>query len=593
MKLATLLGVTLAGSLLVPTLALAAWSSDPVTVQGTTDRCPRVAVASDAAGGAIVVWQQDDAANAAVHRLLARRLLANGDLDPAWPVDGAVVSTGTLDRGQLGAVGDESGGAYVWWTEGASIYVTRLAAGGEVAAAWPVRGRAIGSLGFETNSLYTRRPDFRADGQGGLWAGWLAGTVPMTGGRLIHLGPNNTGAGGWPNAARGYAPSDPSMLGLQTIDFTYGPTADGGAWIAWGDSYLDEAGFHEGSWRLSRVTAGGGYAPGWDDVGLVQAPLHAEWMGSGPAPSPFYAADQAAIAPDGTDGAYFLRTDFNDAGYGIEMRRVLFHLAADGSPVAGWPAAGIAPNGQEWTGAGDGGPDYSVGLRFHPVLGLLAIQPQFATHGNALGVFHVGADQSRSGVASVGIDTQPGGYALSTSAAGDVFLSSFCPDGPYGPYSPNAYLRVDQTLGNGAKGPGFTEFHPEIAWHWYDGMGLAAVGNGSAIFAWSQSNQLHGVFARKLGPNGVITGAPIAAGFGAAMRLHFAPGRGVVARFGATADGRVRLVDVSGRVRATADVSGASEVTLAGTDALAPGVYFATHQRADGQGECARVVVMR
>ncbi len=594
MKLATLLGVTLAGSLLAPTLALAAWSSDPVTVQGTTDLCPRVAVASDAGGGAIVVWQQNDALNPATHRLLARHLLANGDLDPAWPVDGVVVSTGTLDRGQLGAVADDTGGAYVWWTEGASIYVTRLAPGGAVAANWPARGRAIGSLGFDTNSLYSRRPDIRADGQGGLWAGWFAGTVPTTGGRLIHLGPDNTGAGGWPNQARGYAPSDPSMLGLQTIDFTYGPTADGGAWIAWGDSWLDETGFHEGSWRVSRVTAVGGYAPGWDDVGVIQAPLHAEWMGSSSSPSPFYASDLIAIAPDDAGGAWFFRTDFNDSGYGVEMRRAVFRLAGDGAPAAGWPVDGLAPNSQEWTWVVDGGPDYSVGLRDHPVLGLLAIQPRFATHGNSLDVFRVGADQSRNWVGSVGIDTQPGGYELSMSASGDVFLSAFCPDGPYGPYSPYAYLRVDQTLGTGAKGPGFNEIHPEIASHWYDDMGLAAIGEGGAVFAWSQSNQLHGVFARKLGPNGVVTGAPLATGTGPAMRLRFAPGRGVVARLSRATAGRLALLDVSGRVRASTEAAaGAAEVTFAGTDALAPGVYFAVQRGADGSRATARVVVTR
>ena len=63
--------------------ASATWGTDPVTVTSTTATIPLVKACSDGAHGTFVAWQEADV-------LRAHHVLPTGDLDPAWPVGGAV-----------------------------------------------------------------------------------------------------------------------------------------------------------------------------------------------------------------------------------------------------------------------------------------------------------------------------------------------------------------------------------------------------------------------------------------------------------------------------------------------------------------------
>ena len=572
------IALVLSASLLAPAVGHAAWSADPAIVHATTDECPLVAAASDAQDGAIVVWQQNDAANPGVFRLLAKRVLANGDVDAAWPADGALVSNVTPTRSALGALGDGNGGAYVWWMEYASLYLTRILSDGTIAPGWSARGKFLGSL------MSAFRPLVFADGQSGIWLGWLQGYPLTTSGRIAHLGPDGLGTGGWPTSGRGYAISNPNEGGLQTLAFAYAPTADGGAWVAWGDAPYDADGYHAGSWRLKRVTSTGLTAPGWDAAGLPVRDFHGELLVDAsanyvPSYPPYLAASPVAVAPDGAEGAYLLISDVADWAC---LTPKLFHRDLTGAADPSWPVVGVVP-GAGYAGAcADYGADNSLRLFPEAAGGVFAF-------GNATLTRFTPAAAQTEWSALMGQ-----GFEFIVPPTGDTYLASYRSNIPPGYGQPFSGVWLKQTYASGAAGPGFLEWNDYALYYFYMDVGLAPTSNAGAIFVWSQTYERHGVFARRFTQTGEVTAVEPGAAVARAMRLRFAPGRGVVATLGAIAAGRIQLLDVAGRVCAGTEVSaGAREVTIEGTATLAPGLYFARHRGADGTIETGRVVIVR
>lgn len=102
------------------------------------------------------------------------------------------------------------------------------------------------------------------------------------------------------------------------------PAMGGGAWFAW----VDGRGLGPAIWTM-RLDGGGGPAAGWPSEGrLVRA-------GSGLPSAP-------AIVADGAGGAYVLWSELvtlTDLSQAFQPR--LVRLQPDGSPVPGWPAAGL------------------------------------------------------------------------------------------------------------------------------------------------------------------------------------------------------------------------------------------------------------
>ncbi|HEX5634211.1 MAG TPA: hypothetical protein VFX50_13320, partial [Gemmatimonadales bacterium] len=215
--------LTWLGLMLFTRPAHGGWSADPVEVHATTALCPRVSVCADGAGGSIVIWQE---ATAGGGLLKARRLLASGDLDPAWPA-AAAVSTRDIARTALGSVGDDAGGAYIWWSEGTQLLLTRVTPGGAVASGWGAQGRSLGMLATDRH-----RPIAVPDGTGGVYVGWLAADVfaqPIRCfARVVHLGPDAAGAGGWPAGGRVLG----TAMGANPTVFAFGMdrAGDGGLW---------------------------------------------------------------------------------------------------------------------------------------------------------------------------------------------------------------------------------------------------------------------------------------------------------------------------------------------------------------------------
>jgi len=127
------LGILLAASLLIPSLALSQWSSspkvnNPISI-GENDRV-NSAVASDGAGGAIVVWQ--DKRNGSTYAVYAQRVSANGN--NLWTANGLAICSADSDQVSPVIVSDGNGGAIIAWQDKRSgsydIYAQRVNAAG-------------------------------------------------------------------------------------------------------------------------------------------------------------------------------------------------------------------------------------------------------------------------------------------------------------------------------------------------------------------------------------------------------------------------------------------------------------------------------
>jgi hypothetical protein len=562
--------------------AHAAWGVDPVQVYATSASCPVVAACDDAHFGAIVVWQENTPSGGL---LKARHVLANGDVDPAWSAP-AVVSTMDVARTAMGAISDRSGGAYVWWMEGAQLYLTRVAASGAVDPAWPARGRSLGML--MTSQL---RPSAAGDGSGGVYLAWLGGPLDYSAARVVHLGPANTGTGGWPNGVK--------TLGTSPVvesanSFAIAAATDGGLWLALATTDTSNPEPAPGDVRLTRFTSAGFPAPGWGTHGVSLAPFRGDRLSLSPTWGPTPRFGLVAVASAGDAGAFVMRTVVSDEGPGIQLPEFrLVRVSGEGTIAPGWAPDGIVVGGLDFLGFGPEDLGAEASLRALPDDrgGVFAGVPGYATEGLSYMSF---TRRSSAGTAEAGgITTDQHGLEVASRGDGGMFAATFFPTGPYGPYAPNAYIAASQS----APGEDFLEWHDQPVISWYGDVGLTATGDGGAIFAWSQERERFGIFAIRLGPAGVVTGVPPVPGIGApSLRVKFVRGEGVHAVASFTGSSRLAfsLHDVAGRRVASftsAATPGADQV-FPGTRELPGGVYFV--RTSDGVHTLgARVLVLR
>jgi hypothetical protein len=173
---------------------------------------------------------------------------------------------------------------------------------------------------------------------------------------------------------------------------------------------------------------------------------------------------------------------------------------------------------------------------------------------------------------------------------GGLDLANCQSSGPSGPFQPPAYISFTQS-----GGAGFYEPHNESVIQWFGDVGLASCGANGAVLFWSQTRERFGLFARRFGLAGQVTGVEPDAAASKGLRLAFVPGRGVVARADfAGGAGSLRLYDIAGRLVASRSIEGAGrvEVTVPSTAGISSGLYFACFTSAAGSTS-AKVVVAR
>jgi hypothetical protein len=217
--------------------ARAAWPQLGRAVSTAANSQTHSAAASDGAGGSILVWQ--DLRDLPKVNLFAAHVLASGELDPAWPVNGtpvvsnvaAVIAGGTF--GPL-IVSDGAGGAIVAWLDlrdstaaAFDIYAQHVLTSGITDPNWKSDGNAVIAIpGAQDN------PAMVSDGAGGAILTWMDGR-PGASQRDIyaqHLLATGDVDPNWP--ADGFPVC--TAAGLQEFPVLVEDGA-GGAIIAWDD----------------------------------------------------------------------------------------------------------------------------------------------------------------------------------------------------------------------------------------------------------------------------------------------------------------------------------------------------------------------
>jgi len=125
---------------------------------------------SDGAGGFLVSWTD---ARSGSNDIYAHHVRADATLDPAWPATGLAVCTATGTQSSTRMVSDAAGGAVIAWRDlrnDTDLYAMRVLANGIVDPSWPVNGLAFAS-GVGAQKFASVTP-MVSDGHGGFFAAW-------------------------------------------------------------------------------------------------------------------------------------------------------------------------------------------------------------------------------------------------------------------------------------------------------------------------------------------------------------------------------------------------------------------------------------
>ena len=150
---------------------LSSGSVDPNWIAGGRALCTATGdqsspvLAGDAVGGAIVAWSD---ARAGGFDIYAQHILPSGVVDGAWPLNGLGVVVSAASQRTPAICADAAGGALIVWEE-ASVdgYAQHVLASGALDPAWPANGRAVrtAAAGLAGTAIV-------ADGSGGAVATW-------------------------------------------------------------------------------------------------------------------------------------------------------------------------------------------------------------------------------------------------------------------------------------------------------------------------------------------------------------------------------------------------------------------------------------
>lgn len=268
----------------------------------------------DGSGGVVLAWIDRRGTD---YDLYAQHVLADGSTDAAWPVNGVALTLAVGDQLGPSIVSDGLGGAIVTWYDlrhglDYDIYAQHVTSGGVVDPAWPVDGLAVCTApGYQLFPVAVR------DGAGGAIVAWYD---PRTGAGYDiyaqHVLPAGVVDPAWPVDGLPVCTAPGDQVAPQiTTD------GAGGAIVAWADgrSGVDDDVYAQ------HVQASGAVDPAWIPGGVVVTAA----VGDQLAP---------AILPDGSGGAIVAWTDARAGNDDVYLQRV----RSDGRIADGWPDDGRA-----------------------------------------------------------------------------------------------------------------------------------------------------------------------------------------------------------------------------------------------------------
>jgi hypothetical protein len=316
--------------LTVPLLATALtpatldWPSLGRVISAAAGSQIRPRIATDGAGGAIIVWQDSRSTKVNV---FAQRVLASGNLDSRWPVDGrALLSDSTALAGATAGqevpviVADGTGGAIVAWQDGRNsvtgldVFVQHILSSGVVDPAWPVNGRALCTAPGRQDV-----PAIISDGAGGAIVTWMDARSSVTGVDIFaqHVQANGVVDPRWPVNGVALTTATATQARPRIV-----PDGSGGAIVTWHDFRPSVSGLDI---YAQRVTSAGVVDPAWPANGLAVC------LAAGAQVNP-------AIVSDGAGGAVITWEDERDGVPHIFAQRVV----GSGRIATGWPGNGRA-----------------------------------------------------------------------------------------------------------------------------------------------------------------------------------------------------------------------------------------------------------
>ena len=288
----------------------AGWGANGTEVKGTSPlrTLTAPALASDGAGGVVVVWCE--ALNALDHDVVAQRLTAGGVA--LWAAGGITIAGSTYDQTAPQVVDDGTGSLDVAWQEdhsadgpptGQDLYANRLGPNG--ALRWGATGVVLCSATGDQVS-----PAAVSDGAGGLDAAWIDHRVNNA---LFATRRDSTGAlhAGWSANGNSFASGNyffsPPMIAGNAV---------GGLVVVWSD---DRGGLNTQD-LFSAVLSGNGAL-----------------LGSGTLCNAIGTQTPTNLVSDGADGAFVAWTDGRN---GADVYAL--HVSSGGNPATGWPSQGLA-----------------------------------------------------------------------------------------------------------------------------------------------------------------------------------------------------------------------------------------------------------
>jgi len=268
---------------------------------------------SDSAGGILVAWHEGR--NNLDYDILAQHVLANGQIDPDWPVTGLTASGVPGDQVEPAIVADGAGGAIIVWTDeraGYDVYGQHIRASGDLDPAWPPTG-AIVSMGLENASTAC----LVADGTGGALVSWTESGVTPNQVYAMRITAAGVPGPGWPANGKSVAPSASDQY-LQSM------ISDGtsGALLFWQE-------------------ARGGSGPDiYAQRILLNSHIHSAWtVGGTPVSTAINNQWQAIATTDGAHGAIATWQDFRAAGESDVYAQRVDQFGVIGSPTVDVPGA--------------------------------------------------------------------------------------------------------------------------------------------------------------------------------------------------------------------------------------------------------------
>ncbi len=522
----------------------------------------------DGSGGVLIGWAdlRDQPYNlySQTADLYVQRVNAAGV--PQWTANGVKVLSDFNGGGDLAAIGDGSGGAFLVWavsdpTDDGNIFAGHVDGAGAVPAGWSTAGVAVCT---DPNGQYS--PMVAADGSGGcyvVWQDdrgvsneiygqhlngsaavqWTADGVSLTGGNAGYTPSICTdGAGGfiafWNTAT--------AILG-QHFDATPAEQwTAGGATVATGVSAVTEV-------MALPDPAGGAYLM-WRDISGLNTVLRAQRVDGSGAPQ----WTSGGVSVCAATGDRYVEDAFAENGGGLAllwedersgMHTDLYAQRVDGSGAPQWTADGVALNTLDEDKRVSSLATDGAGGLVATWIDYRAVDPEpYAQHVNSSGVAQLGAngtaayqdpgeqrvpivvpdgaggtwiawDQKVAGVYKVyakRLDSNgaalTGSIALS-GAAGDEFLSGMVSDGADGVVigweddrnGLNTDLYAQRLNGSGA--PQWTANGAVVCTSNNDQFDLQLVGDGSGTtyFAWTdfRGGPEPDIYAQKLDASGV------------------------------------------------------------------------------------------